>query len=799
MIQLQGFCPEVLANFTYDLANAAGSLTAQRVLVVGQSYATNTWEFTTNFFQAFDVRLTNGPNTMTLQATDLAGNTTVTNLTITLDYSSRTNPPAIRLGWPQDGSRFSGGAFTWRGWVDDPSDHVTAQAVDASGATNFLTGRVGRGGDFWIEGVPLVSGTNLLTLVATDSVGHASATNIAVVRSGLTLTIASLSLAGEQASGAISDPGYTVWVNGVKGTNNGDGTWVATGLQLRLSDDSVQARAIPNTDNGGSGSGAANSAAGAAGNPGSSQATDAESEMDWTVAQTFVQEYHLTGDYVNIYDGSISRNRDDWQEGLGGAGHFLSYSTNDPCSPAVETWTWLPCWWPNLLGGHFTSSWSCTNLDSWDDAYPPWDAVDDVPFHFEDDDYEDSAGWVGQYDERNRITLLTAGKPGSTGTQLYAVTAFVPGLNPLTGLPNDMFILPEQISLGSLGCLNPNGYLEAKLAPRSLVDVTPTVSGTNADFWDLAIQASPVVLQSLDVVSNSAAQVGGTNNWAAVKTDSAAWVYLQATLSTPDTNAANFIQWSGGEAVPGNPFQRRVTKTNSVETTVTATLGSTNISINVWIIWSTIRLQFSGTTPLNAQGLWTNLNPDPDPVVRTNSDLTLFCPGYDLGVQSYYTNLWRYSGNVGFTAWAKMCAIASVTPSGLHGIVTNDWAFDQYGVWHEFKDRVQNTADNLYFDDWRRDGTDGPHPWRFTHTPDNDDKLYYIDAPLIEQNSDGSTNSYEVHQNYQTWVTWKGVPCSGTNNFWHVEAGWKNGQSPPIQPTSLGTNTISPLPTAPQY
>jgi hypothetical protein len=125
------------------------------------------------------------------------------------------------------------------------------------------------------------------------------------------------------------------------------------------------------------------------------------------------------------------------------------------------------------------------------------------------------------------------------------------------------------------------------------VDVTPSVAGVN--YYTFNVPPSPVTLESLTVVSNSAVQVGGTNNWAAVKTATNAWVYVQAKLSTRDTNAANQIQWSAGEAVPGRPFQRRVTKTSSVETTVTATLGSTNLSLDVWIVWADLTIKVSGT------------------------------------------------------------------------------------------------------------------------------------------------------------------------------------------------------------
>ncbi|MGA3284639.1 MAG: hypothetical protein ABSD57_09310, partial [Verrucomicrobiota bacterium] len=158
MIQLQGYCPETLASISYDLTNAAGLVTNQQVSVLDQSYSTNTWEFTTNMFQAFDVSLSNGLNTFTLHATDLAGNVTTTNFSFALDYSGKTNPPAVQIIWPQDGTQISGSNFTLRGWVDDFTVTVLAQLVDTNGDTNIFNGLVERNGNFWLENLPLSGG-----------------------------------------------------------------------------------------------------------------------------------------------------------------------------------------------------------------------------------------------------------------------------------------------------------------------------------------------------------------------------------------------------------------------------------------------------------------------------------------------------------------------------------------------------------------------------------------------------------------------------------------------------------------
>ena len=347
--------------------------------------------------------------------------------------------------------------------------------------------------------------------------------------------------------------------------------------------------------------------------------------------------------------------------------------------------------------------------------------------------------------------------------------------------------------------------------------VTATQYHTNNDYTFNGVQATNVTVKSLTVVSNSATQIDATN-WAAVKTPTNDYVMVQVALSitndwfltnaTLQAEAGTAIQWTGGEPMPGNPLQCRVSKAVSTNMTVTATVGSSSASLNVWVIWSTIVYQFSGTTPVNAQALWTNL----DTSKSINSYLSQFCPGIILGMQNYYTNLWPIVGytwpmgnGIGYSAWAKMCVIATLTPLGIGELITNDWKICQRVIAREFPDRTTNTT--FYFSSWI---DDNPPDHRMAHIP-VDDKVYAIDAPLTEQNqfyimlngaSASCTNSFEMHDdfyNYVVWI-WGGTTniCSLTNNFWHFQAGWTNGQTQ-ISPTDLGTNSIVPLPTSPQY
>jgi hypothetical protein len=81
----------------------------------------------------------------------------------------------------------------------------------------------------------LAEGTNWVTLWVTNSAGLSSETNMAVVKNDMTLALTSIDgdlwQATVNVSGVI-DPGYSVWVNGVQGTNYGDGTWSANNVPV---------------------------------------------------------------------------------------------------------------------------------------------------------------------------------------------------------------------------------------------------------------------------------------------------------------------------------------------------------------------------------------------------------------------------------------------------------------------------------------------------------------------------------------------------------------------------------------
>ena len=233
MIQLQGYVQDSLAQITYDLSNAAGVRTGQQGFMTGLGFDPSLFAFTTNFFQCFDIMLTNGVNAIALHATDLAGNTATTNLSLTLDYSADTTPPALTVIWPPEGALVSGDSFTFAGQVDDATAKVMVMTVDAGGNTNVEEGLVERDGMVWAANLPLAAGTNWLTVTAQDVAGNTASTNWAVVQSEVLVTIQPL--ASDQMNqssvtvyGTVSDGTVKLYVNGVQaGVNVDTGAWRA--------------------------------------------------------------------------------------------------------------------------------------------------------------------------------------------------------------------------------------------------------------------------------------------------------------------------------------------------------------------------------------------------------------------------------------------------------------------------------------------------------------------------------------------------------------------------------------------
>ena len=130
-------------------------------------------------FAAQNVPLVEGANTLTATARDAAGNAAVATVHVTRDTQS----PVIAFTAPAEGTSTSASSITVSGTVTD------ASSVSATLNGSPLT----LGDGSFSSTVPLVSGSNLLQVAATDAAGNSAQASRTVVREEGSLEVASIS------------------------------------------------------------------------------------------------------------------------------------------------------------------------------------------------------------------------------------------------------------------------------------------------------------------------------------------------------------------------------------------------------------------------------------------------------------------------------------------------------------------------------------------------------------------------------------------------------------------------------
>ena len=451
-LQVQGFSTLPLAGICYDVSNAVAVVTNQLGSIVGHFLDTNTSSYTTDYFQCYDILLTNGLNTITLHATDPAGNVTVTNLYVTLDYTTAANP-MIQLTWPQPAMEICQNSFTLRGWTEDATAAVVAQITDTNGDTDIVTGMVERTGALWVENLPLNAGTNFVALWVTNAAGLSSVTNFSVVQSGMTFTLTTID--GDlwsptvNVGGAISDPTYSVWVNGVQGTNNGDGTWSAANVP-------VTAGGVASFD--------FKAVAPGGGDP--------EGNLNTTKASGIRLESD-SWDYVQMMaaDSLHWKGNLDWNAQKGGKEHDefhpgdVDWDINDD---KIGTDGYI-------LADHYTSS---DGTDTYLDNHVPADmplawgslsGVDFLPLPV------GALLWSSSTRTDKAKMMLHTGGIGVAGQKIL-VAISVTASETLNAAPWSRDVAPTEITIPQLGRLGSDGWVYGTATSGDTLDVTPIVS-----------------------------------------------------------------------------------------------------------------------------------------------------------------------------------------------------------------------------------------------------------------------------------------------------------------------------------
>ncbi|HEU5125135.1 MAG TPA: hypothetical protein VFW05_13860 [Verrucomicrobiae bacterium] len=539
MIQLQGFCPEALASISYDLTNSLGVVSNQQIFVLSRAYDTNAWDFSTNYFQGFDIPVKSGANRITIHAVDFAGNIATTNFTYWLDYSSKTNPPKVNLSWPQNGATICGTTFSWEGWLDDFTAHATASMI-ANGSSNAFAVVIERDGHFWVDNISLSLGTNTLRLAVTDGAGHLTETNITVIKSSVPFSVSSsFWVKPEQfyttVYGTLQASNYTVWVNGVKAEINGN-SWTANDVPLGAGGlMPVNARAIANGDNGGNGAGGSGGAGAGGSSDGGISNPDSPSALD---AQGVIERRSSVylSDYSYSYQGALLQPKKrrtehlysdgtivDWQENsiweettffweASKGGSEIKHQTfqgSSDVQPLSEGMCHTEIRWggpsssnsynAEMAGGVYTTY--CVN-PAWtnyleNQGLPIWQNEAHMKSKSETEGwYSAGAGLytheVSEFefnrDMHSAVKFFTGGRSIPGTKSLYALTADVWEVLRKSSADDQVHsigwashgrrkLAAQEASIGSFGHPGPDGYIYVTLPDSATVDLTATVRG----------------------------------------------------------------------------------------------------------------------------------------------------------------------------------------------------------------------------------------------------------------------------------------------------------------------------------
>jgi hypothetical protein len=277
---------------------------------------------------------------------------------------------------------------------------------------------------------------------------------------------------------------------------------------------------------------------------------------------------------------------------------------------------------------------------------------------------------------------------------------------------------------------------------------------------------------SLTVISNATQNdVTGAKNWAAVKkaTDD---VIVQVKTDPDSAEYWAKINWSGdsGSAVPGHPNQRSLSRATSKKFHVEAELGGVKDYVDVWILWSTVNITSSGTTPANA--------------VQYGSR---YDGTENLGAKTYNSS----KEGVG-----KVVPVATITPAGVHDVVKSGWAFRRERISHDWDDGAKSHPGNGHSDYWNTAWVDDTSLAQFQKlVPDSGDQIYDRDAPNI--GAFGNTKTSETYNNFRQWTEWHGEACSDKAQ-WHWRARWQKSASPQVTLTDVGSGNPA-LPDDPTF
>jgi hypothetical protein len=532
LIQVQGYAARPLSSLTFGVSNAAGIFTNQTGYILSQYYDPNSQAFTTNYFQCYDVRMASGLNIVTLHATDTEGDTT--SASESFEYSPGTNPPALTVLWPQNGTLVSGSSFTLQGQVDDDTATVTAQITDTNGDINTVQGQVERNGLVWVNNLPLSPGTNTLTVTATNAAGISMTTNLTLVQSAVMVTIDPLSQLNQSSvsvTGTISDESYDVYVNGVEAyylDMNGD--WEADGVPV-----SPVGTATINVEV-------------YSGDPilgGSESSSQDQPPM------VVLKDYSYSDDDLFVQSGEYGvdeteNTTETWDYQNGGGYNYLQVG-----SAVNDAHNWAPVYYTqnHAIGPDTTNDWFTFN--------PSWE----------------TASWSDPGNDQSTLMLTPSGKAVPGVTDLAVVEAQV--TNEITGLQepaSEVQFTSQLPGTSAVDITNADGSVQTAALVAYPAGTMPAVTPKGNNISYNGTQSANLSLQIID--NNTENILSGQTNTVIVGQQ----MYLTCKLSVNNATAWNSMLTNFQWTVPGDTISNYVVEQDESSATVGTNFPTTNSS-----------------------------------------------------------------------------------------------------------------------------------------------------------------------------------------------------------------------------
>ena len=284
------------------------------------------------------------------------------------------------------------------------------------------------------------------------------------------------------------------------------------------------------------------------------------------------------------------------------------------------------------------------------------------------------------------------------------------------------------------------------------------------------------------VVSNATQKtVTGAASWAAVRHATRYAIVRAVTAPADNMDEWRQVVWSGdiGKPSRGKPNERRLSLKVAKRLRVTAALGGVSMSVDLWVIWATVRILTRGPRPANSA---------PFDVGSRDGTSNLGAVVYDSVTASVIDEAKGvFVTNKGTSG--KVAPLARLQPKGIGAVIRAGWAFRREITSRDYFDGVLHSKSAKKW----RDDTSKPAYLRLI--PDDQDQIYDLDGPDIRWGQ----QTCETYNNFRQWIEWNGERCSDSAP-WFWRARWKLHRDPNKQITlrEVGTGNRT-LPSRPHY